>query len=329
MSASVLHLVWAGGTGGAERQMLLWLERHPEQNGYRFYGSEDRLLSGGNGLARGMIDLLRWGWRTSEPSLHCWMYRAAVAGAVLRVATLFRVDAVFEIRHGLGGEIKLGRRLIVVLVGILARLLRIRCTFNSHAAMANHMRFGYPRKLSDVRWNLGRGLNRDSAAGDALRADLRIPADAYLVCSIGRYAPEKNFDAAVAAFKAAAVGSTSVYLLVGTGCSRFDAPPAVRGIEHLECIADVYSMADLIFIPSIVESLSNVLCEAIDCRCDIASTTAGDAVAYARHKGYENIEFGCASRTALRQLLERAMARFPRSIGARSEQTDIHEASPR
>lgn len=276
-------------------------------------------------MTRGVSDLFKWAWTADAPRLHCWMYRAAVAGALIRIATGGRAEVIFEIRHGLGGRIKLARRAMVVLVGLLSRLLRIRCTFNSHAAMANHLRFGYSKALCDVRWNLGRGLSRSFAAGAALRARLGIPAAAYVICSVGRDAPEKNFDAAVAAFKAINRDNQFVYLLAGSGCSRFNDPPTVRGVEQLERIEEAYSTADLVFIPSCVESLSNVLCEAIDCGCNIASTRAGDAVAYARARGYKTIEFDDSSTQALKHLLERAVSRFAPTIGAVAERPKCKE----
>lgn len=310
MQLQTMHLIWADGYGGAERQMALWLEQNPSDHGICFYNNIHARYLGGKGLLMGIVKLLSMASR-DRFSLNCWMYRAAVAGAMLKIASAGRIHVSFEIRHGLSGKIKYTRRIMVYAVGFLASSLRIPCTFNSKSSLVNHLRYGYPAAICAVRWNIARRPDIDLQRRTAFRRRMGIPQESYVISSIGRDVPEKNFENALLAFHDAACNHEICYLLVGSGCTKYAGlHTRVFALENVQEIDSVYSASDLIFIPSKVESLSNVLCEAIACGLPIATTLSGDAKLYVEASNYQKAEFGGFSREELTELLRRSLLRF-------------------
>ena len=302
-----LHCIWSDGNGGAEHQFKLRLVKCMNCRGIYLHDNKKSGVMSLFGILRKIVQIFSIFVSDKDIVVVCWMYRAALVGVMLRIATLGRMHVIFEIRHGLSGKVKFSRWVMVRLVGFLSSVFRIPCIFNSFFALENHVLYGYSRALSSVRWNSVRKPDIKRNNRNKFRKMLSIPEDSFVICSIGRNVPEKNLYTAVEAFRQARLPSKVIYLLVGSGCQCFNSGGRIRAIEHISDIDVVYSSVDLVFIPSVVESLSNVLCEAISCGLPIAATRVGDSEVYAKNKNYSKIEFGGSSAKDLSVLLEQSV----------------------
>jgi len=121
----------------------------------------------------------------------------------------------------------------------------------------------------------------------ALRAQLRMPDDAFVVGSVGRLARVKGYDRLLAAFRAASGGARRmILLLVGDGPERDALAEQARTL----CVADrvvfagfrkqpraLLEVMDLFVLPSRGEGLSVSLLEAMAAGCPVAVTDAGES----------------------------------------------------
>lgn len=123
-----------------------------------------------------------------------------------------------------------------------------------------------------------------------LRTELKLPADARILLSVGRVHPAKAFDVALDAFaKVAPQHPNAYYLMVGKGASAFQAEAQKRGIAQQfigleprmgDALTSAYQQADIYFSSSKSEVLSLALLEAM---------AAGQPVVATRVSGTEDV----------------------------------------
>ncbi len=104
---------------------------------------------------------------------------------------------------------------------------------------------------------------------EALRREWHLGEDNLAVICIGRIAPEKNLDLAVAAFRAIqAQHPTARFVLVGDGPARKTLSAAhpdfvFAGVRRGADLARHYASGDLFLFPSVTETFGNVTLEAL------------------------------------------------------------------
>ncbi len=103
----------------------------------------------------------------------------------------------------------------------------------------------------------------------ALRAQWGVTAQTPVAIYVGRIAPEKNLDLALAAFRAfAAQAPGARYVWVGDGPARAALAAAhpdliFAGVQRGEALARHYASADAFLFPSLSETFGNVVLEAM------------------------------------------------------------------
>jgi sugar transferase (PEP-CTERM/EpsH1 system associated) len=119
-----------------------------------------------------------------------------------------------------------------------------------------------------------RGEAREGGGG------LGIPEDAFVVGSVGRLDPIKNFPAFVEA--ARRLGARARFVLVGDGPERARleslAGGAVKFLGEREDVPDLFRAFDLFVLPSLNEGVSNTILEAMASGLPVVATRVGGNV---------------------------------------------------
>jgi len=174
----------------------------------------------------------------------------------------------------------------------LQRLARSRVICVSHTTLVALRRFErlplqnaavvYP----GIPWEV---LHRSEVGRRRVREQYRIPADAFVVGSIGRLEPIKRHDEAFRIF--ASLGSETApsephFLLVGSGGDESSLRHLAQalgianrvhfcGFVPDESRADYYSAMDCFLMVSKAEGLGMTLIEAMACECPVVATNSG------------------------------------------------------
>ncbi|MBE1162923.1 glycosyltransferase family 4 protein [Dyella acidiphila] len=126
-------------------------------------------------------------------------------------------------------------------------------------------------------------LFHPSRRDEALRASWGVDADTPVVLYVGRIAPEKNLDLAVATFRAIQQKVPNArYVWVGDGPARAALQAAnpdfiFAGMKRDETLAAHYASADLFPFPSLSETFGNVILEALSAGLPVVAYNEGAA----------------------------------------------------
>jgi len=180
-------------------------------------------------------------------------------------------------------------------------------------------------------WGRGIDTARFSPAhrSEALRAELGCGPDTCLVAYVGRLAPEKGIDVAIAAMAPllAAEPSRLRFVVIGDGPAedrlRTEAPAGVVFLGRREgaALAAAYASADVFLFPSTTETFGNVVLEAMASGLAVVSHHEGPTTEFA-HAGTAlpvDVQSPAAISAAIRTLLDDAPRRARLAAAGRAE----------
>lgn len=246
-------VIWAKGKGGAERQFI--------DMGY------DHIIELGRSLP--LIQSV------SFAQYNFWMYRAMLYAVLLIVLRRIKKDSVvLHVRHGLNNP-PFFRRFYVQVLGNLATRLKLKVVYNSYSARNLHIKLGWPELNSEVKWNKKPSL---------IPAKVRVELPENFLLMVGRNVEEKNFTQACEALSLLGING----VIVGSDSAKLKKYPRIYAYDHTENLYQFYKDSRAVLIPSLTESLSNVLLEAISMNKEIFVTNCGDSWLYLDSINYTN-----------------------------------------
>ncbi|MBO1337400.1 glycosyltransferase [Streptomyces sp. VRA16 Mangrove soil] len=227
----VLHVITGLGAGGAEQQLRLLVRHLPGTHEVVTLTNPGQVAEGlrsdgvrvahlgmaGNRDVGALPRLVRLIGNGRYDVVHTHLYRACLYGRV--AARMAGVRAVVATEHSLGEAQIEGRPLTSGVRALYLAGERLgRATIAVSPAVAGRLRrWGVPGQRVHVVPN-GVDTARfafDPAARGAVRAELGLPADAFVIGGVGRLVPGKRFDVLIAALRE--LPADVRLLLVGTG----------------------------------------------------------------------------------------------------------------
>lgn len=174
------------------------------------------------------------------------------------------------------------RQFIVKITGWITRISHSRLLTNSNASLVAHQKMGYRRNNWRV---IANGIdiikyNRDANMISSARADLQLPVDAIVICTVGRFSPEKGYSVFFEALKKLKVYvPESIFkhiywvgvghniscnnLAIQQGVADTLPPERLRLLDKRSDVPQLLSLANYFVLSSISESFPNVLIEAM------------------------------------------------------------------
>jgi glycosyltransferase involved in cell wall biosynthesis len=153
---------------------------------------------------------------------------------------------------------------------------------NSRAVVDFYRPLGYPESKLRVIPNGVETQSRPTQARDAFQQDLGLPPDAHVVMAVGRLAPQKRMADLIWSMQLLRQSDPRAYLIiVGDGPLRssleqyareVEVTPHVRFLGHRPDAASLLHHADLVWLGSEFEGMSNSLMEAMACGRPIVAT---------------------------------------------------------
>jgi glycosyltransferase involved in cell wall biosynthesis len=202
--------------------------------------------------------------------LHTWLFSANAYGRLLRHRPVHMRTVVSERcvdSWKQGWQLWLDRRLIPRTDRLIA---------NFYAAV------GYPREQISVIPNAVESPAPSRINRAALLEQLQLPADARLVCYVGRLAPQKRVDDLLWAAQVLRQAEPGAYfLIIGDGPERARLEQHARDVEcsrhvrffgHREDATDLLQCCDVFWLGSSFEGMSNSLMEAMACGLPVVAT---------------------------------------------------------
>lgn len=221
-----------------------------------------------------------------------WMYHADLIGGL--AARLAGLPVIWGIRNSDLSSRNSSRltRAVVRLLGLLSAVIPKQIISCSTRAVDIHVALGYRRNLFAVVPN-GFQIEKfrpSDASRAAIRAELAVPPDAFLVGSVARFDPQKNLLGLLeVAARVRQKLPTAHFVLVGAGVTRSNVEIAgavsalalSEGLHLLGKRTDVERIVaalDVFVLPSIYgEGFPNVLGEAMACGVPCITTDVGDS----------------------------------------------------
>lgn len=173
-----------------------------------------------------------------------------------------------------------------------------RVVYGCHAQQALWTRkYNLPEQRSTYIYN---GVDPDTyapmprAPSSAFRQELGIPEEAILIGSLGRFAPEKNFDLLIEAVaKLNAAGRSAWLVIVGQGGQRekLAETAALHGLSDkvvfpgiMRDIRPAIAAMDVFVLPSRSETFSNAALEAMSMARPVVLSNVGGAAEMVQHE---------------------------------------------
>ena len=262
-----------------------WYSGVLEQHGIAVHHLNMKTVSsGGWRRLRGIL-------RDSDPDVvQCWMYRANLLGGL--AARAERKTAVWNIRASSLGPLGIGSRLLAYAGGALAGTVPSLIINCSQRSAELHRKAGYGRAPGMIIAN-GYDLEKyapDPEARAAVREELDISEDRFVVGFIGRWHPQKDIPNLLAGIKDAVDRGVKLRcLLVGGALDYFNGELAtlMNKVGCGECIellgrrSDVPRVANALDLhllaSSGAEAFPNVVAETMACGVPNVVTDIGDA----------------------------------------------------
>jgi len=250
-------------------------------------------MKAGQPSLTGLWRLIKLARRLKPDLISGWMYHSCLAAEIVRLFSGVRTPVLWSIHYSVG-SLAAEKRLtatVIKLCGLLSAL-PAKVIYVSHVSQARHRLLRYRLKNSCVIPN-GIDVNKfapSAAARSALRNELGISNDAFLIGMTGRYHPMKdhhNF------LRAAAMLLKNYpdahFVLIGAGvdndnqkllnaifelglCDRTHLLGERQDAAQLAAALDVFSLSS-----AYGESCPNVIGEAMSCGVPCVVTDVGDA----------------------------------------------------
>lgn len=220
----IVHVIAGLGLGGAETSLCSLIEESQSKNEKLRHTVISILADGplrprlekagatvielcGSRGAAGLLALHRLGStiaRANPDVVHAWMYHANAATAVLRRLNYFKCPLIWSVRQSIDNPI-LDRRLTRAIIKFGAWISKHPdfTVYNSFGSALTHKSQGYSSERSAIIHN-GVNCNRFRPRSDAratLRAQLGLTPDTLLIGRVARYAPMKDFETLISAFR--------------------------------------------------------------------------------------------------------------------------------
>lgn len=293
-----MNYIFQLGGGGAENQCKKWSEKY------------DTKIIELNPIRFGSLQLIRAykSVTNGRDEQHLfWMYRAGFFGVIVNgLLRLFGVkrEIIIFIRHGLEGHVPIKRWIFIKLISFLAELTSTKIWYNSVSSKKAHNAMGFFLNCeSSVHWNLvprklKRLPNKDLWGRKFKFSKIRF------IC-LARHAPEKNLETLIQAFESAKCHDFTSLHVVGSGVSALNKLSFKTNLhEHCKMPAVAIALSDVVIIPSITESLSNVLQEAMSQSKWIITTDVGDHLIYLDKHNYDKFLVTEKSETKIKEAID-------------------------
>lgn len=306
----ITHVIVGLDVGGAERFLFRLIEAHKDNPDF-----EHRVISLttkgvlGPGLEQMGVPVVALGMRslTDAPNvyfrlvralrgnatdvLQCWMYYADLLGGLAgRQLGLRKILWGIRNSHFESGGTRL-KRLIRKVCAWMSHVLPSRIVCVADSALAVHVAAGYDSKRMQVIHNGydPQAFQYNEAARHALRSEWKLPGDAIVVGSVGRYSAAKDHASFVrAAAVAGREAGNAYFLLVGRELTAANEtltqlitatgfPERFVLLGERADVADCMSAMDVFCLHSKTEGFPNVLGEAMCIGLPCVATDVGDA----------------------------------------------------
>jgi len=305
MAIKVLHIITGLNTGGAERALVRLIETGDRKQFEHYVvslidkGTQGKILEdlgievfeirmrAGVLLPQKISKLRKITKFISPDIIHTWMYHAGL----LSLLTGNKYQKILGIRHSLHdlSKDKLTTRFIIRLLGRLSGRFNT-IIFNSSVSLQQHIALGYSTKNTNFIPNgfdcqIFKPLQNNRSA---LRKEMSIREDAFVIGNIGRYHKVKNHAGLIQAFSRFAKNNTNSHLvLIGKDLSNTN-HSLIRLIKNLGLenrvsllgektnIPELISMMDVYISSSVAEAFPNTIGEAMACGVICVATNVGD-----------------------------------------------------
>ena len=224
--------------------------------------------------------------------VHCWMYHAMLAGALIRLSRGAKdFKLIWNIRNALHdeGAEKWLTNFIIHLVGKLS-FAPSKIIYNSYVSLEQHSRIGYDKEKSMVIPN-GFDIERfypDPNAKERLCELINVETDTLLVGIVGRYHKVKGFQYFLRAAAKVVEEMDVTFVMIGDGVTeeneelrllldKYHLYHSVKLLGLRDDVARLLSGFTVFVNSSTSEAFANVIGEAMACALPCIVTDVGDS----------------------------------------------------